>query len=324
VIITRTPLRVSFFGGGTDLPNYSNRFGGSVVSTTIDKYVYISAHPLMDTGKTLLKYSRIEYVENPSDLIHPIARVILSEKNINGIDLGVTSDVPSGTGMGSSSAFTVGLLNLINSYEGKFATPQSLAEEACRIELEVLGEPIGKQDQVIAAFGGLNYIEFQTNGRFSVTPIVIPPESQRFLEESLVLVRFGGTRSAGKALANLISQNNEKSEALEALHRLKSLTELGPEILRSNPDKLGELLTKSWNLKIRSSQNPANSAANEYIKMGIDFGASGGKLLGAGEAGFILFQIDIKKKDEFLRKLGNPIVIPFIFENTGSRVIYAK
>jgi D-glycero-alpha-D-manno-heptose-7-phosphate kinase len=324
VLITRTPLRVSFFGGGSDLKSHYGEFGGSVLSTSIDKYVYISAHQLHNDDSILLKYSRIEYVSKPDDLKHPIVKEVLLQSDLRGIDIGVTADVPAGTGLGSSSAFTVGLINLVSSFKGKYLTPDNLARLACETEIEKLQEPIGKQDQYATAFGGLNLIRFNPDDSVEMIPIFLSAGSKEYLEKSLVLVRVGKTRSASKILRPREMNPLQREKGIVSLKRLSNLAEENAQMLDLNPERLGEVLLEAWKLKVESKPRTTNSLIDSFINEATSAGATGAKLLGAGQAGFVLLQIPPKKMSSTLRRLGNPITLPFSFENTGSRVIYAK
>jgi len=322
VLITRTPLRVSFLGGGTDLPWFSNEHEGLVISTSIDKYVYLTAHPLLEEKQIILKYSKTELVQDSSLLIHPIAKTILTDLAITGIDIGVTSDLPAGTGMGSSSAFTVGLSHICNAFLGRHRSPRDLAEYACRIELDVLNEPVGKQDQIASAFGGLNLIYFSRSGDFEVKRLPIKQDALNYLDDSLVLIRFGGTRSASTVLRSQSELIRGDRTKMDNLLKLKNLTEKSVDTFSANPEKLGDLMWQSWKLKYSLSADSENFQANEFIEFAMRSGATGGKLLGAGQSGFILLQIPPDRKAKIIGKLRNPHIVDFKFETLGSTIIY--
>ncbi len=324
MLITRTPLRVSFFGGGSDLRSHYSEFGGSVLSTSIDKYVYISAHPLHNDDSILLKYSRIEYVSEAKDVEHPIVREVLIQNNLKAIDIGVTADVPAGTGLGSSSAFTVGLINLVSSYKESYLTPNDLAKLACDIEIEKLNEPIGKQDQYASAFGGLNLIRFNPDESVETIPIFLSARSKEYLEKSLILVRVGETRSASKVLMPTELNPTQREVEQVALRKMSEMAEINAHNIDRDPERLGETLLKAWKLKVESKPRTTNNLINIFINEALEAGATGAKLLGAGQAGFVLLQIPPKNMESTIRKLGNPATLPFAFENSGSRVIYAK
>ena len=201
MIITKTPFRISFAGGGSELADFYEKYGGCVLSTSINRYCYISIHPYFDETGTMLKYSENELVHNLSDIKHRIFNCVLNERQIHGVEITSTADIPGGTGLDSSSTFTVGLLNTLNCYQGKYMSKGKLAEKACEIEIQKLGSPIGKQDQYAAAFGGLNFIRFHQDGEVSVSPVMMQPETYRKLQENLVMFYTGDTRSANSILA---------------------------------------------------------------------------------------------------------------------------
>lgn len=324
MIISRSPLRVSFFGGGSDIGWHYRKFGGAVLSTSIDKYVYISAHPLVNDDSILLKYSKIEHEEFAKNIKHPIVRTILELRHLTGIDIGVTADVPAGTGMGSSSAFTVGLLNLFNAYENKTVSTHELAQEACQIEIDKLNEPIGKQDQYASAFGGLNLIHFHPNDEVEVVPIFLTGENRNYLEETLFLVRVGSTRSASELLAKQKRSTSDDESKNEYLRKLSKMATIEADLLNANPEKLGSKLSEAWDLKKQSAPKATNGLIEEFLDTAIKNGANGGKLLGAGQAGFVLLHVDKKNQAKVMKEIGNRSIVPFRFEQSGSRIIYAK
>ncbi len=324
MIISRSPLRVSFFGGGSDISWHYRNYGGAVLSTTIDKYVYISAHPLVNDDSVLLKYSKIEYERSVEEIKHPIVRTVLANRRIKGIDIGVTADVPAGTGMGSSSAFTVGLLKLLDAYENKATNSQELADKACHVEIDLLNEPIGKQDQYASAFGGLNLILFHPNEEVEVIPIFLSGANRAYLEESLMLIRVGSTRRASDLLATQKKSTNEDQNRHDFLKDLTKMAISQAELINTNPEKIGSSLTEGWNLKKKSAPSATNSSIDEILSTAISAGAHGGKLLGAGQSGFLLLHVEAKNQEKVLKKLNSPAVLPFKFETSGSRIIYAK
>ena len=212
MIITRTPFRISFAGGGSDLPAFYRREQGAVLSTSIDKYMYIVIHPLFNGNNVLLKYSQTEMVNQLSDIAHPIFREALSMYNLTGVDINSIADIPAGTGMGSSSSFTVGLLNAIRAYLGKYTSAEKLASLACHIELERVGSPIGKQDQYAAAYGGLNFITFNQDESVKVEKVIMSPQIRSQLDENLILIYIGGKHTANDILKSQSSaiSNEEK------------------------------------------------------------------------------------------------------------------
>jgi D-glycero-alpha-D-manno-heptose-7-phosphate kinase len=326
MLITRTPFRASFFGGGTDIPwFYENNGGGAVISAAIDKYMYLSAHPMFDSRQILLKYSKIELVESASDLGHPIAREILTSRDCGGIDIGVSADIPAGTGLGSSSAFTVSLLNLVNGFQGKYMNKHALAEAACDIEINKLGEPIGKQDQYASAFGGLNKYEFQPDGSVSVTPLVQGKDVLATLDQCLFLVRVGtSTRSASAILRGQRESSVSDQRIVDSLKRLRDFTLDSFEVMQNDPERLGELLTISWDLKRESSPAATNDVVDAIISEGLEAGATGAKLLGAGGGGFVLFYVPLPGRDRFVKTMSksNPFNVSIDFQ--GSAIVYHK
>ena len=213
MIITKTPFRVSFAGGGSDMPDFYQKYGGCVLSTSINKYCYLSIHPYFDEQSTLLKYSENELVTDISQIKHRIFNCVLNEYDIRGVEISSTADIPGGTGLGSSSTFTVGLLNTIACYRGKFMSKSKLAEKACKIEIQKLGSPIGKQDQYAAAYGGLNFIRFNRDESVSVEPIVMQPGTYKALEKHLVMFYTGNTRSANTILQEQKKNINDDEQA---------------------------------------------------------------------------------------------------------------
>ncbi len=326
MIITRTPFRASFFGGGTDIPwFYENHGGGAVISAAIDKYMYLSAHPMFHSSQILLKYSKIELVDEASELAHPIAREILVEHGIGGVDIGVSADIPAGTGLGSSSAFTVSLLNLVNAYKGTYVNKHALADAACAIEIDRLKEPIGKQDQYASAFGGLNKYEFHPDGSVSVTPLIGTAGSRKLIDESLFLLRVGqSTRSASMMLQAQRKQADHDVNVTDNLKRLRDFTLSSFDSLQSDPEKLGDLLKRSWELKKASSPSATNSEIDDLIDFGISEGATGAKLLGAGGGGFILFFVPKGKQVRFLRSLQRLRPFGISVDLQGSSIVYDK
>ena len=306
MLICRTPLRVSFVGGGTDLPAFYRQSGGAVVSMSINRYFYLSMHKYFGGEKSLLKYSKTELVDRPQDIEHRILREVFTEYDLSGIDFASAADVPAGTGMGSSSAFTVGLLQLVNAWLGRYVPQKALADMACRIEIERLGEPIGKQDQYGAAIGGLKHIRFNTDDTVTVSPIFLDRDQLHRLENSLMLFYTGNQRSASKILS---AQNKAIEDEPQTVRRLARMAaqadELHSEIM-SNIDAIGSYLHEAWMLKRGLSSAISNPEIDALYDAGIAAGAAGGKLLGAGAGGFLLFYVAPERQDrvrEALRPL---------------------
>lgn len=322
MIITKTPFRVSFCGGGSDMADFYREYGGCVLSTTINRYMYLTIHPYFDEQKTALKYSQNEIVDNINDIKHSIFHCVLNEKKIRGIEISSTADVPSGTGLGSSSSFTVGLLHTLACYQGKYMSKDTLAEEACKVEIEKLGAPIGKQDQYAAAFGGLNFITFHKDDTVSVEPVITSGSTLRYLQDNLVMFYTGITHDANKILAeqkkNIATQTNKTQNLLCMCELARNMK----QSLESNDiSNFGEILNESWMKKRELAGSISNSVIDELYETALHNGATGGKLLGAGGGGFLLFYCP-KEKQVLLREKLRLKVFPFKFEHDGSSVVY--
>ena len=291
MIVSRAPVRFSLGGGGTDLPSYSSVHGGFLVAAAIDKYIYVSANRRFYEN-IRLAYSKTETVATVDEIDHRIFREALRLCDIpRGIELTSVADVPSNSGLGSSSSFTVALLNALHTFKHDFVSSRQLAEEACRIEIDVLKEPIGKQDQYIAAFGGISAFTFNTDGSVAVERVPIQPDVLEELESNLLIFYSGVERAASKVLSEQ-SKNITKNEdnAVERMHRIK---ELGRETLRiltrGNIDAYGELLHEHWMNKRKLTSNMSDSTIDEHYEAARAAGAIGGKLMGAGGGGFFMF-----------------------------------
>lgn len=281
MLIVRAPLRVSLFGGGTDFPDYYSSYPARTISFALNKYIYTTAHPLSESGDILLKYSQYERVPEPKRIIHPAFREVLSHYQIQSIDISVTSDVPAGTGLGSSSAFLVSLLKLISEFKDQDLTQEKIAEMACYFELERLKEPIGKQDQYASSLGGFNSIVYSSDG--SVKVETLPHELHSFTKY-LALVRITGTRSASELLSRQIRSENR----IDSLHEISRIAH-GVKISDFNsPKKIGELLKYSWEAKRNISPEVSNPYIEKVFSECMNLGAFGGKLLGAGSSGYLL------------------------------------
>lgn len=322
MIISRTPFRVSFAGGGSDLPSFYRRSTGAVLSTSIDKYMYITIHPWFEKGKTVLKYSKTEVVNAIDDIKHPIFREVLKMYNVHGVDLSSIADIPSGTGLGSSSSFTVGLLNAVRAYLGKASSGEKLGELACDVEINRVGSPIGKQDQYAAACGGLNFITFYGDETVNVEKIIMKPEKKQELEDNLLMVFVGGEHSANAILKSQSAAISDvkKFEAQKQMVRLAY--NLRESLENNNLDDFGRILHENWLLKKSLTSGISTGIVDEMYNKGIDAGALGGKLLGAGGAGFILFYCPKEKQDEFRERMGYINELNFKFDNFGSKIIY--
>ena len=321
MIITRTPFRVSFAGGGSDIASFYEKHDGCVLSTAINKYMYISVHPSFDRQQTVLKYSKTETVSDIADIEHHYFRQVLSNLDVKGVELVSTADIPAGTGLGSSSSFTVGLLHTLYCYKGKYVSKERLASEACDVEIEQLGNPIGKQDQYAAAYGGLNFIEFRRDGGVIVEPLIMSTSSLRKLEGNLMMFYTGQLHSASEILKeqkkNITAGDREENQKkMCALAR-----ELREELQNNNIDAMGEILHENWLLKKTLANGISNPAIDEAYQKAIEAGALGGKLLGVGGGGFLLFYVPIESQNKVKEAIGLP-QMPMAFDRQGSSVIY--
>lgn len=324
MIISKTPLRMSFAGGGSDLPAYYRRFGGAVVSTTIDKYVYVTVNRKFDHW-IRLSYSKTEEVERVDQIEHRIVRACLERLQLDGgIEITSVADIPSrGTGLGSSSAFTVGLLHALSAYQSRYRAADDLAAESCTIEIDVCGARIGKQDQYASAFGGLNYIRFKTDDTVIVEPIICERRTIERLESSLLAFYTGATRSANGILAGQ-SEATESSAAVQArLHRMTELASLlRDELQRGNVDALGEILDENWALKREITGGISSPEIDHWYAAARAAGARGGKLLGAGGGGFLVFYVPQERHTAVARALADLRRVPMGFESEGSRIVF--
>ena len=325
MIISKTPVRISFFGGGTDYPEYFNEYGGSVLSTTIDKYVYITINKiggLLDE-KYRIAYKKVELCNTIEDIEHPSVRETLRNMNIeDGLDINIFSDLPARTGLGSSSSFTVGLLNALYAFEGKVKSKLDYAKEAIYIEKDILQENVGVQDQLAAAVGGLNYMKLSSSG-YEVNPIILSKERKRQLDSNLLLYYTGISRFATEVLKEQV-ENTKKKKVMIELKDIYDMVQDGMKILSDSAIPLsdfGYLLDKTWQAKKKLSSAISSGSIDEMYEIAMRSGAFGGKLLGAGGGGFFLFYVD-GEKEEFRKKMSKFVEIPFQFEGDGSKIIY--
>jgi D-glycero-alpha-D-manno-heptose-7-phosphate kinase len=326
MIISKTPVRISFFGGGTDYTEYFNEFGGCVLSTTIDKYVYITINEiggLLD-DKFRIAYRLLEQCNTIDEIQHPSVRETLRYMQIEkGLDINIFSDLPARTGLGSSSSFTVGLLNALYAYKGQIKSKLQLGTKAIHIEKDILCENVGVQDQLAAAFGGLNHMKLSQNG-YEVNPIVISQARKQELEDSLVLYYTGISRFATEVLAEQVEKTKEKKIQVE-LKDIYDMVQMGQDILSTDSTSLvefGKLLNTTWIAKKKLSTAISNSHLDEMYDLAMKSGAQGGKLLGAGGGGFFLFYVEAEKKAAFKKSMNKFVEIPFKFENDGTRIIH--
>lgn len=325
MIITRTPFRISFFGGGTDYPVWYKKNGGSVLSTTINKYSYITCRfvPPFFKYKYKISYSKIEEANNHKQIDHPAVRETLKFLKINrNLSIQHDNDLPAKSGLGSSSTFTVGLLNALYGLKGEMVTRRQLALNAIHVEQKLIGENVGSQDQTAAAFGGLNRIEFGGANELTVYPLTIGQNRLSDLKNHLMIFFTGFSRTASEIAAEQIRLAPQKSNELNTM---KQMVYEAQDILHSknkNLDDFGKLLHESWQLKRGLSSKISNSAIDKIYDTGREAGALGGKLLGAGGGGFILFFARPEVQPQIKEKLKKYLHVPFNFENSGSQIIY--
>jgi len=322
MILTKTPFRVSFAGGGSDLPEFYKRKAGAVVSCTIDKAMYIAIHPYFH-DKIRIKYSRTEDVSSVAEIEHPIVRECLSLLGIErGMEIASFADVPAGTGMGSSSAFTVGLLHALYTRSGKSPSPEQLASTACEIELDRVKAPIGRQDQYAAAFGGLNFIRFHENGSVDVEPVRCTAQTREALSRRLMLFYIGQEREA----SSILTEQSRNMAEKEKFHRVEEMVELAAElrvVLEKNElNTFGEILHRGWQLKRGVASGITNSVVEANYQIARDAGAEGGKLLGAGAGGFLLLSCRAEKQQQVREALGNLREMSIALISEGSQVLH--
>ena len=324
MIISRTPFRVSFFGGGTDYPAWYRAHGGAVLATTIDKYCYLTCRylPPFFEHRIRIVYSKIENCHTVDEIAHPAVREILSYSKIDrGIEIHHDGDLPARSGMGSSSAFTVGLLHALYALKGHMPSKEQLAKESIYLEQEVLKETVGSQDQVLAAYGGFNFVTFHPDGEISVRPITVTPERVRELNSQLMLFYTGIKRTASDVAESYVNGIDGRAQQLRIM---KDLAEESISVLNSNQDisAFGELLHEGWRIKRDLSSKISNSHVEEIYGEAVAAGAVGGKLLGAGGGGFMLLLVPLLKQNTVREKLSKLICVPFKFESSGSQIIF--
>jgi len=324
MIITRSPLRISLGGGGTDLPSYYGRHSGFLIAAAIDKFVYITIHQTFDP-RIFLRYSKMEDVRQVDDVQHPIIRECLKQFAFERPCLEITSmaDIPAGTGLGSSGSFTTALLKALHTTRKDSIGAHELAEEACEIELGRLKEPIGKQDQYIAAYGGLMCFQFMPNGQVIATPLQISTETLYNLEDNLVLFFTGYSRAASSILKEQDSRSRElDGQMLDNLHFVKDLGYRSKEALESGDlPKFAELMRIHWDHKKRRSNNMSNEQIDRWYELGMSNGALGGKLIGAGGGGFLAFYAEDKTRLRHAMLQAGLREIRFRFSFEGTRVL---
>ena len=325
MIISKTPFRISFFGGGTDYPVWIKEHGGAVLGTTIDKYAYLSCRylPPFFEHKYRIVYSQMENVKSINDIDHPSVRECIRFSNIqSGLEIHHDSDLPAKSGLGSSSTFTVGLLNCLNSLKGEYSSKEYLAKNAIHVEQNLIGESVGCQDQIHAAYGGFNHIEFLQNGSFRVNPVIVKPETIQELQNYSLLFFTGFSRFASDIAAEQIKKTPEKKKEVKIMQdmvidALKILSGGNGTI-----EDFGKLLHESWKLKRSLTDKITSDAINNIYETALKAGAIGGKLLGAGGGGFILFIAKPESHKLIKQKLKDLLNVSFKFEKTGSSIIF--
>jgi D-glycero-alpha-D-manno-heptose-7-phosphate kinase len=323
MIITRTPFRISFVGGGTDIADFYRVERGAVVSTAINKYMYIVVNKRFDST-TRVGYSKTEIVKNVDEIQHPIVREALKLVGISdGIEIVSIADIPAGTGLGSSSSFTVGLLNALYAYKGMLKSAEELARQATHLEIDILGEPIGKQDQYIAAYGGLRYIQFNPDETVFIEPIMYNKRNKDELNQNLLLLYTGDTRRAASILEEQKS-NMRRGNNVECLRKMRDLALELRKHLNNNdsPDVLGEFLNKGWSLKKQLAGGISSPEIDGYYEKALNAGALGGKILGAGGGGFLLLYCPKGKQPRIREVLKELTWTEFLLEPEGSKIIY--
>ncbi len=330
MILVRAPLRISFIGGGTDLPDFYKKHGGCVVSTTINQYVYLAIKHTPLVNKVIVKYSTTETVDHPKDLIHNRVREILLTLGINNnIEIGSFASIPARTGLGSSSSFTVALLKGLHLLNGKKINKQSLAEKACTVEIDLVKEPIGKQDQYAASYGGLNIYKFKKSGKVAIEPLAISKKNKDKFEKSLLLFFTGITRDASSVLSNQTKNIDKKIDGYKEIASLVS--HFSEAIKKGDFKKAGDILHKSWTLKKTFADEISNSTIDDLYSLGIKNGAWGGKVLGAGGGGCVLFLAPENKHKDIRRsvidyanknRLNNFAEIEVGFDNKGVEIVF--
>lgn len=322
MIITQTPFRMSFFGGGTDYRPYFEEYGGCVLSTTFDKYCYLTVRslPPFFEHKSQFTYSKIERFNTFDEIEHPAVRECLREFQMENLHIMYDADLPARSGLGSSSSFAVGLYHALHALRGEYVDKMQLAKEAIHLEQELLKEAVGVQDQLAAAFGGLNRIDFTADG-YSVKPITITKQRKKEFEDHLMLFFTGFVRFASEIATEQIKNTKIK---IKELHEMKALVEEGEKILIGDQDicEFGKLLDHTWQLKRSLTNKISTNNIDEMYTRALEAGALGGKLLGAGGGGFILLFVEPEKQQNVKRALADLLHIPFRFENAGTKIMH--
>lgn len=323
MIITKTPFRMSFFGGGTDMPQFFNEHRGAVLSTSFDKYVYVTVRhlPRFFDYTTELIYSKSERISKLEDMEHPMVRNAMKMLNMKELHIAYDADLPARSGLGTSSTFAVGLLNAFYSLKGEYRSKKQLADDAIYLERELCNEAGGWQDQIAVSFGGLNRIDFDSNG-YHVNPVIISSSRKNFLNDNLMLFFTGFKRYSADIQKNTASFMQDKQKQL---FQMLDLVDKAQRILENNEsdlDEFGKMLDMTWRLKRQTGSTISTQAIDVLYDRAIEAGALGGKLLGAGGGGFLLFYVRPDRQDNVRKALSDLMEVPFKFERSGTRVIY--
>lgn len=326
MIISRAPFRVSFCGGGSDIPSFYEKYGGCVLSTSIRKYVYLTINKAFNADTITLKYSQTEVVTDPKKIQHRIFNQIFSDFGTKGVEVTSMADIPAGTGLGSSSSFTVALLKLLYTYSEKAVSTYKIAKEACEVEINKLGNPIGKQDQFAAAYGGLRFYEFFPDGFVKVEPIIMRRESYKKLQSNLLMFYTGLTHNANTILGEETKSLASNGAKIEATKKLCEMTrKLKASFEQNDIDALGPTLKESWEIKRNLAAGISNPLVEELYEKAMNSGATGGKLLGAGGGGFLLFYVPTEKaKAEVRKALSGYQEMPFELDQSGASIIFME
>lgn len=320
MIIVQTPLRISFFGGGTDFPSYFMEEGGCVLSSAINKYIFVTVKRRYD-DKIRVSYTQTEITDTIDELRHELIRTAMSLTGVKkGVEIITMGDIPAGTGLGSSSTVTVGALQALHAYRNDWVPAHQLAREACQIEIDLLGKPIGYQDQYIAAFGGLRLIEFNRDGSVNAIPVAMQGSILQRLDERLLLFYTGITRKADTILSDQKEKVGRNKENLRTLHQMAITARQA--LLNDDLDTIGALLDESWALKKQLASGISNSHLDDLYRKALSAGALGGKVTGAGGGGFLLLYAPPEKRDSVRRALDTLTELPFHLEPDGSKVIF--
>ena len=323
MIITRTPFRMSFFGGGTDMPEFFNEHGGAVISTTFNKYCYVSVRhlPRFFEYKNKIAYSQLEYVKGVDEIMHPAVRECMKYLDMHELVIQYDADLPARTGLGTSSSFAVGMLNAFYALKGKYAGKKKLADDAIYVERELCREDGGWQDQIAVAFGGFNRIDFSAEG-YRVSPVIISPEKKRTLNRNLLLFFTGFSRMSAEIQTDTKKNIHAKTRQLL---EMKQLVDEAEKILvsRNTPvDEFGKLLDHTWRLKRQTGSRITTNEIDGLYERALNAGALGGKLLGAGGGGFLLFYVPEERQSDFISEFEGLLRVPFEFEDSGADIIH--